>query len=95
MPLELDDREPPEDDPDAPAPAPTMLRAHTGLRNGITAAGIHANLAAPPALTQSGGDIPESPAATPSASPARTCFLMRARRSPGPGALGTNIAGVR
>lgn len=84
MPLELDDREPPEDDPDAPAPVPSVLRSRSAPRLGLNAQGAGEIRARGTAAA--GWDVSSSsPTGTTSVSlpaTARTCVLMRARREP-------------
>ena len=84
MPLELDDREPPEDDPDAPEPAPTVLRGRPVrdvAGDAIAVAGPTADHPAEAIWVADTSGTGTAPA--PANGPERVCFLMRARRDVG------------
>jgi len=96
MPLELDDREPPEDDPDAPEPAQTVLRGRP-VRNidgdAIAVAGPCADHPAEAIWLSEGKRASETPA--PASVPERVCFLMRARRDLGARVKDSGTNGLR
>jgi hypothetical protein len=82
MPLELDDREPPEDDPDAPAPAVSLLRARRGPMISVELLPTVVTLAhraRGPLRPDGDGAIPDAPASPARPDRDRTCLLMRSR----------------
>ena len=84
MPLELDDREPPEDDPDAPAPAPSVSRGQCLRRaagESAPGAGVPADPAAGTIWVEGATGTAIAPAMPAASAPAQVCFLMRARRT--------------
>jgi len=96
MPLELDDREPPEDDPDAPEPAQTVLRGrpvHHVAGDVIAAAGPCADHSAGAIWVSDGKRANATPA--PVGVPERVCFLMRARRDLGARGKDSGTNGLR
>ena len=85
MPLELDDREPPEDDPDAPAPATTLLRIRPQRLISLAGLPADAGLARRAREALAGrcniaGNGQLAPATVAMVDPMRTCILMRARQ---------------
>lgn len=82
MPLELDDREPPEYDPDAPAPALSVARVNSAARNGL--AGVPAVAAFPlagaPAAAPDAVPVNAGASGPRTQAPRRTCYLMRQAR---------------